>query len=83
MTDLKKNLPHYEKYKETVKRCVSIYQKNNRNKMNEYMRNYYTDPEKKKKQQEYMKRYRQRKREEKKLEKERKRIVDKFINNKV
>ena len=82
MTDTKtekKNMPHYQRYREIVKKCVSIYQKKNRTKMNEYMRNYYTDPEKREKQRECMRRYRERK----KKEKERKRIVDKFINNKI
>jgi len=82
MTDTKtekKNIHNYKRYREIVKKCVSIYQKKNRTKMNEYMRNYYTDPEKREKQRECMRRYRERK----KKEKERKRIVDKFINNKI
>jgi hypothetical protein len=86
MTDTKtekKNIPHYQRYRETVKKCVSIYQKKNRPKLNEYMRNYYTDPEKREKQRECMRRYRAKKKREKELEKERKRIVDKFINNKI
>ena len=39
----------YDKYKETVKRCVYKYQRENRPKLNEYMREYYKDPEKKRK----------------------------------
>ena len=60
------NTYSYDKYKETVKRCVSKYQKENRDKLNLYMRNYLSDPEKKKKHYESIKRYRAKK----KLERE-------------
>jgi len=67
MTEIKgENTYSYDKYKETVKRCVAKYQKENRPKLNEYMRNYLSDPEKKKKHYESIKKYRAKK----KLERE-------------
>ncbi len=75
----------YNKYKETVKRCVYKYQRENRPKLNEYMRNYYSDPEKKRKHYESVKRYRAKKREEKKKLKEkeeRNKITQRYINKK-
>ena len=67
MTENKgENTYSYDKYKETVKRCVAKYQKENRPKLNEYMRNYLSDPEKKKKHYESIKKYRAKK----KLERE-------------
>jgi len=72
----------YDKYKETVKRCVYKYQRENRPKLNEYMREYYKDPEKKRKHYESVKRYRAKKREQKKKlkeEEERKRITQRYL----
>jgi hypothetical protein len=72
----------YDKYKETVKRCVYKYQRENRPKLNEYMRNYFQDPEKKRKHYESVKRYRAKKREQKKKlkeEEERKRITQRYL----
>ena len=75
----------YDKYKETVKRCVYKYQKENRPKLNKYMREYYKDPEKKRKHYESVKRYRAKKREQKKKLKEkeeRDKIVKRYIDSK-
>jgi len=75
----------YTKYKETVKKCVAKYQKENRPKLNEYMRNYYSDPEKKRKHYESVKKYRAKKRLEKKKKKEqeeRDKIIKRYIDSK-
>jgi hypothetical protein len=55
----------YNKYKETVKKSVSKYQKEHRPKLNEYMREYLKDPEKRAKHLDSMRRYRARKKAQK------------------
>ncbi len=55
----------YDRYKETVKKCVSRYQKRNRPKLNEYMKEYLSDPQNRERHKIAMKKYRAKKKKEK------------------
>jgi len=67
MTDIETPIPHYQKYKETVKKSVAKWQREHKEEKNAYNREYHkADPERHQRRLDNMKVYRLRKLAEKK-----------------
>lgn len=83
MTDIETPIPHYQKYKESVKKSVARWQREHKAEKNAYNRQYHkADPVRHQKRLDNMKAYRERKKKEKleQAEKEKQDKLDKLSN---